>query len=412
MVWEKYYKGEYEGKDHYMPYVSPIPEPHTPPPGQEIWRLIWMPEAIAGLDMNAMHPAIIYGVDKEGQPNTVVFLYSSKKHDTTIGYYQDISLETKTEEAEKLNVQVVRRGAGIGGGQIFTEIGKIGMIIAACRRKFFKDFEDCFFRFGNAWCDMYHALGVREPWHRWMGDIKVGPCKITGFGPSVAGEKGEVLALQQVTTLGELDFDGIWSKIGIIPPEKFADKAAKTAAAWVTNVERETGRLLGAYEWRAAAKLAIEKNLNIRLEYGELSEGEKKVYEDNIKLMTSDDYVFKYASKRRFAEIPEGYKLGSARIKYRKMAIPYVLIDKEGKIAKTMIAGDWYAGPVKYFDELEQELVGIDARDKEAIKKTVYRMWDKPGFEIVMVDKDELTDAIFKAIDNAFAGEPVWPEYV
>lgn len=410
MVWQKYYKEEYEGKDHYMPHVSP-PEPHTPPPGQETWRLIWVPDAIAGLDMNAMHPAITYGVDKEGQPNTMVLLYPSKKHDTTLGYYQDISLEVRTEEAEKLNVQVVRRGVGIGGGQIFCEIGKIGMAIISCRRNFFKSFEDGFFRWGNAQCDMYHALGVKDPWHRWMGDIKVGPAKITGFGFSVAGEKGDILTGQMVTTLGELDMENIWNKIAIIPPEKFADKAAKTAAAWVTNVERETGRLPGAYEWRAATKLAIEKNLNIKLEFGELSEGERKVYEDNLRLMISEDYVFKYASKRRFAEIPEGYRLGSARVKYRKLAIPYVLIDREGKIAKVMIAGDWYAGPAECFDELEHELVGIDTRDEEAIRKTVSRMWDKPGFEIVMVDKDELTNAILRAIDNAFAREPVWPEY-
>jgi hypothetical protein len=260
--------------------------------------------------------------------------------------------------------------------------------------------DKAFCQIGCALSHGYSNLGVKGSWYDHIGDVRVGypreAKKITGFGFTTIGN---VMVQNTILGPGNIDVETM-IKTTRIPPEKFADKDIKRPEDWVYNVEAETGKRPSNEEVVAALKAAFEDTLRIKLVEGEFVEQEKKVREQYRTMATSDAHHYFRSSGKRFAEIPEGCKLGLAKYKARKLIVSHVLVDEQKKIRDVQLSGDFYCGPTEYLTDMEKSLAGVNARDKGALLSKVKETYVKPNWEIPMVDAEEFVTAIGEAAEK------------
>jgi hypothetical protein len=249
-------------------------------------------------------------------------------------------------------------------------------------------------------------LGIKEPFYKHIGDITLEGRKLSG---SDCWIEGNGMWAACYMSLDITDFDTL-VKIIHLPPEKFADKAAKDMREWAMAATKALGRRPPKEEVIEALREAFEEKMSqytgdeVKLVAGELTEFEKERFElYKSKHGMRDEWTYKFSSDRRFMkeEIPEGWSTGVSRYKARKLIEANVLLDNDGKIKDVMITGDYYCNPYDYLFALEESLKGVDARDEAAIKGKVEEFYKTPGWEITMVNVDEMTKPIVDACKNA-----------
>jgi hypothetical protein len=189
-------------------------------------------------------------------------------------------------------------------------------------------------------------------------------------------------------------------RVAKIPEEKWKDKKFTSIEEYAGGYEAEMGRRMSPEELADALEEAFSE-IGWKITRGSLTEGEEKLIEKLTKKTLSDEHMFKYSSKRRFAEIPEGCKLGFGRYKTAKLVESRVLIDKDGKIKDMFFCGDFYVKPVPYLIELEESLKGVSVRDEEAILERVKQTYKKPDWETSMIEPEAFVKAVIDAGEKA-----------
>ena len=352
----------------------------------EEWRLIYTPEG--DMANTVTHPAALITGKIIGAPNTIL-IGGFKKLGISLGYFQDIDTEVDVAKAEDLYIEIVRR-LGVGGGTIFVDPHGSMAVLMAFNKDRYANMDKAFCQIGGALAQAYWLLGAKRAWYDHIGDIKVGNNKITGFG---FAEVGSIMVQNTILSLAPPDVE-TFLKVAKIPPEKWKDKSTDDVKKYIASVEGETGRRPSKEEFRDALVEAFENVLEIKLVEGDLLPEEKKAYEEHRKIALSEEHNFKVSSARRFAEIPEDHKLRMARHKSRKLIVAHVLTDKNDVISDVMISGDFYCAPSEYLGEMEKSLVGVKATDKNAVLEKVRETWEKPNWQIPMVEPDDIATAI------------------
>ncbi len=359
----------------------------------EEWR--YVTRDIDMVDTAAIPPAVIQAVSKGSAPSTVAVVGFTVPG-ISIGYFQDIDTEVDYEKAKGLGIQVIRR-YGVGGGTIFVDPKGSMAMFMVFNKDFFKDMDEAFVKVGEAIADFYKKVGVEGAWYKHIGDVKVGDRKITGFGFVTVGN---LMVQNTIIGVGDINVK-LFMQAAKIPPEKFQDKKAKDVAEWVTNIQKETGRLPSKEEVQKAMKEALEEHLNITLTPGELTEEEENIRQSFRKMVLSEEHTFAFSSARRFPTVPSGYKFGWARYKARKLLVAHAMIDREGRISDVMFSGDFYCSPAQYLKDIEENLKGVEATDREVILGKVKEIYSRPDWQIPMVDAEDFVEALGRAVENA-----------
>lgn len=324
-----------------------------------------------------------------------VLSFIARKPSVQLGEFQDIDEEVDVEAAHKLGVDLFRR---VGGGGCLFYDDQTRFAVALLDRAFFADLEAAAKVWqGEAITGIFRSLGVPEVWYRHIGDVLIGPSKVSGLGTAYLQN---TLYLGSFMNIGTPRID-LASQILKIPPEKFADKPVSTLAEYVSSVEKVTGRLPSPEEFREALCKNLEGILNIQLIPGELSPEEKRVFKELFPIYTSKQWIFKRSSRNRFQDLPVGARLGKKRRKARKLVIAQVAVADGNKINQAMLSGDFFIQPGEALEEIEKNLQGVRGQDEKEILRVVEETLSRLQAQTPMLTPEDFALPIAAAAQEA-----------
>jgi lipoate-protein ligase A len=185
----------------------------------------------------------------------------------------------------------------------------------------------------------------------------------------------------------------------ITPPiQKFADKEAKRIEERITYLERVVGRAVHLEEIKKIYVDQMEKVFGIRLIQGELTEQEKRYYQEMEKEYTSEEF-FMERSEKRLGRVPSGIVRKILYFKVPEGPLVRILTFTENdRIWEVLISGTIHASPLRPtspIHEIEKALRGkpVDASLFEAIADEVLR---RPHFHFAKVSPQLLASKIFE----------------
>lgn len=348
------------------------------------------------LDTVAIPAALVEESKRLNLP--VLAVVGSKVSGISLGYFQDLDTEVNLEEVRKRGMQVVRR-LGVGGGTIYSDKDASMALYMASPSTLFPNMDKAFCQIGSATVHAYYKLGVKGAWYDHIGDVRVGPPtghkKITGFGFTTIDN---ILVLNMVIGVDKINVDEM-VKVVRIPQEKFKDKTAKGPQDYITSIREETGYKPSMEEIYNAFVSSFGETLKMEFEEYELSEEGEKIRDKYRKIAASEEHLYLRSSGKRFSNIPPDHILGFSRYKARKLIVVHLLTD--GKVIKDlMISGDFYCSPKEYLFEFENSLKGLELTDINKIEQKIAELYSRRGWEIPMVNGEDILTAIKLAIDN------------
>ncbi|MFX1450347.1 MAG: biotin/lipoate A/B protein ligase family protein [Promethearchaeota archaeon] len=327
-----------------------------------------------------------------------------KGHAISLGYFQDLDTEIHYDKCKAAGILVGRR-SGVGGGTIFVDRSSMAMAMVADQnkeivKKTFPDMDTAFHKVGAVIQNAYESLGVKDPWYKHIGDIKIGKGsnerKITGFG---FVNFGNLLICNCILSIGEMDIDK-FIDCANIPPEKIKDKNFTQIADYlkggITSIERETGYFPTFDEVKDAFYNSFKKVLNFDFELHERTEKdiqriEKAIARDERK--HGETFLFEFSSKKKFADIPKEWKLNFGRYKSRKLLVAHIITNQE-IIEDAMFSGDFYCKPTAYLFELERSLKSLNFKDHKSIEQKIKEIFNREDWEMPEVSPEDFLEVI------------------
>jgi lipoate-protein ligase A len=346
--------------------------------------------------------AIIEVRNQQGRSaiNTVM-IFTVKRPCVQLGEFQDIDEELHIQECRHNEVDISRR---VGGGGCLFYDQRTGFAVALLRRGFFANLEEAARIWqGEAITGILRSLGAKEAWYRHIGDVQIGPTKVSGLGAAFIQD---TLYLGSFMNIGTPQVE-LALKVLKIPPEKFADKPVSQLGDYVTSVEKVTGRMPTQGEFREAVSQNVERSLGVALIPGEITPEEKGVYERLRSFYTSPEWIFKRSSEQKFAGLAPGYRKGKSRYKARKLIIAQVAVDPRDKIDQVMLCGDFFVQPSETLEEIESNLRGVEAGDEGKIFSTVQDTLERRQAQIPMLTAEDLTRPLAQAAREALTSRSV-----
>lgn len=332
----------------------------------------------------------------KGALNTVM-TFTVKKPSVQLGEFQDIDEEVDVQECRRLGMDISRR---VGGGGCLFYDDHTRFAVALINHDFFENLEEAARVWqGEAVTGTLHTLGAQEAWYRHIGDVQIGPTKVSGLGAAIIQN---TLYLGSFMNIGTPRVD-LATKVLKIPPEKFADKPVSKLEDYVTSVEKVTGRMPSMEEFHEAVRQNVERALQVTLVPGEITPEEKQVFEELRSFYTSPEWIYKRSSELKFKNLPPGYKKGKNRRKARKLVIAQVSVDPQKKIHQAMLCGDFFIQPGQALEEIEKNLQGVEAKDEEKIFRIVKDALERKGVQTPMLDPEDFTIPLAQAAREAAA---------
>jgi lipoate-protein ligase A len=330
----------------------------------------------------------------EGAENTLL-CFSVRRPCVQLGEFQDIDEELDLEECRRRGVDISRR---VGGGGCLYYDDRTRFAVALCERGTFPDLEEA----AKAWqgevvTGTLRSLGAKEAWYRHIGDVQIGQNKVSGLGTALIQN---TLYLGSFMNIGTPRVE-VAQKVLRIPPEKFVDKTISKLDDYVTSVEKVTGRLPSWEEFRDAVRQNLERVFRVQVRPGEISPEEKVVFEELRPVYTSEEWVYKRSSNRRFGDLPKGIWRGKNRRKARKLVIAQVAVDTQNRIYRAMLAGDFFIQPAEALEEMEKSLQGAEARDEKGIQRILEDVLARLKTQIPMLTAEDFALPILQAAKEA-----------
>lgn len=324
------------------------------------------------LDKGPVPPAGLWALSKAvqehieargGRGADAVTLCTPRCSMVGLGYWQAME-EVDLREARRRGVAVVRRQPGAGYGAIFYPRGTLYETVVltprTARRLGLREDRDLLERMGEAHVETLRRLGLRAR-YRPLNDIETPEGrKIVAFGvhrtPRVWAASGVYVP--------RLDPD-LAGRLITPPPEKFADKAAKSVGERVTDLRREMGRAPAYGEIRGAALSAVGEVFGLRAGPDRLLPDETRRFRAQAVLLRRRSHLHRTSDRAKFGPDLDRWRRGLLRrgdsvLKRTKLVRATVLAGNRG-IVRARITGDFNASPADLVDRAEEALRGCPA---------------------------------------------------
>ena len=358
------------------------------------WRIIYWPEA-SPLDYIVTRP-LVTDLRAEGKVQDTFMIYSVNRYFVAVGRHINVDDDIDIEACSRVGVDLFRKigggGSGVWGPNSFQFAFAFG-------QNLFPNLEEALRVItGNVLFQAVRRMGVSEVQYKHVGDLLVGGRKLAGMAALPHGEG--CVNMGGFLNVSDLDIS-IASAVMKTPGEKFRDKVAKDIRDYATSLQKEAGKEISKAGFAEAIAAELERGLGGKGEVTQLSETEMAFYESYRRQYTSEQWTFFKSSRKRFAEIPEGYRLALSRYKARKLVCAHVLLDPNGKIADVMFSGDYFIKPIDGDDRISAALVGLDAANSEAIETKIQKVAQTVGFEAVMMGVEDFATPVIEACRKA-----------
>ncbi len=342
--------------------------------------------------------AIIEVRNRHGQEaQSTILIFRVHRPCVQLGEFQDIDEELDIQECHKLGVDISRR---VGGGGCLFYDAQTRFAVALLPQEAFENLEEAARVWqGEVVTGTLRSLGATEAWYRHIGDVQIGQTKVSGLGAAVIHN---TLYLGSFMNIGTPRVD-LAQKVLKIAPEKFADKPVSQLDAYVTSVEKVTGRIPTWEEFREAVSQNVERSVGVSLIPGEITPEEKEIYEKLRPFYTSPEWIYKRSSGKKFSGLAPTTRKGKSRYKARKLIIAHVVVDPQKKIDQTMLCGDFFIQPGEALEEMESNLRGVEAGDEGKIFSIVKETLERRSAQIPMLTAEDFTRPLAHAAREALA---------
>jgi len=356
------------------------------------WRLL---DLYVDLNENSvfLNPAIQRARMEGRVPDTVVFC-SMKKIGISLGFYPDPEKDINLDYCRAHDIGVTRRlqpyYVNIGYPGFFAAYLLVGRdFLPPTVAEIFKMIiSQMALEFNRRW-------GINAQ-YRPFNDMEVGGRKISWMGGSFFGDvwSGASVFLQKPSPIAKIN------PALNIPPEKFADKEAKSAAERAVSIEELIGRPVKLDEVREAYQRSLEKIFGVNLVLGRLSEEEMN-YEQENRMKYSPEILLARTEAKKFGPLAPGVKRGEAIWKVpRGGLIRAVVLMKEGYIENLLFSGNLLCSPVTALEEVEESLKGVAAEEKN-IQGKILAVYAKPNYQFTGTTTDDLVRLVLEAARRA-----------
>lgn len=362
-----------------------------------MWRLIDL-GPVDGYTMTNLYEAVGRAVSEEASGNTVIFNHPESPF-VNIGYHQIAEKEIDIKYAREKGFDIVRRS--LGGGAILDGAWEQDYFIIVHRRSHdcptsIPEFYRKFLRPSIYALKEYGLNAQLRP----PNDITVDGRKISGNG-AITIDKSNVLA-GDILLQAPIE---LMTKIIKTPNEKFRDKLAESMAEWLTSLERETGVPPDREEIKAYLGEGFEKELDISMEPGELTQLEMRYLEELIRERRNNEWIFGKDLEYLNLVSPDGVKTTKVRegvavheaVHKAKKLIRVTLVSLDERIHRISISGDFFTQPyVGPISRIEEALKG-ETLNRKTVKENIEQILKKEDVKIFGATPEDLATAILKA---------------
>jgi lipoate---protein ligase len=237
--------------------------------------------------------------------------------------------------------------------------------------------------------------------HRPLNDLEI---EIEGqwkkIGPQALTFDGDIAIQRLGLTVKPLPI-GLVEKAITPPPEKFADKAAKSVAERVGSLEEALGHPVPLEEAKAVMQRALEDTFEITFVPGSLTEEEQAFEKAFREAYDNDQWFFAKSVQRRFANLPAGSRM--SRFVYKVSGGPLIRVHLsllEGRIDEILFTGNMQPARREMPEEMEAALRRTPATE-ESVNKILRALWQEKTMVIGGAQVEDFIAAVGGALLKA-----------
>jgi len=353
------------------------------------WRLL---DLYVDLNENSafLNPAI-QRARMEGVVSDTVAFCSFKKIGISLGFYPDPEKDINLEYCRTHDISVTRRLQ-----PYYVNVGYPGFFAAYIivgKNYLPPTVAEIFKMIITQMGEIFNRTWGIEAQFRPFNDMEVKGRKISWMGGSFFGEiwSGASVLLYKPSPINQIN------QALNIPPEKFADKEAKSVGERAVSVEELIRKPVPLDQVREAYQQAIEKIFCVKLVLGRLHEVEMAYEQENRRKYSSDTLLARTEGKK-FGVIAIGVKRGETIWKVpRGGLIRAVVLVKDGVIQNLLFSGNLLCSPVTALEEVEEALKGIPAEENR-VKEKVQAVYEKPGYQFTGTTPDDLVRLVLETV--------------
>ncbi len=338
------------------------------------WRLLDTPPMTAAENM-ALDDTLLELKGEGTTENTIRFLQFSPRS-VLVGFHQAIEEEIRVDFCRAHGIDINRRITG--GGAIFFDENQLGWEVIC--DKSYLDVTLPNPRLFRTLCrsviTALDHLGLKANF-RGRNDIEINGRKISGTG----GTESEDGFLFQGTMLVDFDVDSMLRSLRI-PVEKLKAKEVDSVKERVTCLNWEFGYTPPLENIKRAIQVGFEKHLNMKLEPGNLTDNEKRLFEKKLPYYRSPEWIDQVKPKFQKRESVQ------AACKSEAGMVRFTLVVNlpQKKIKDIYITGDFLSFPSHALYDMESRLRG-SALDRGHLHNTIRGFFDEgliaiPGMQI------------------------------
>lgn len=338
---------------------------------------------------------------EEKTPNTLG-LITVERPSACLFYYNDPEKELHLDFCRQKDIEIGRRDTG--GSPYWADPGTL-IVYFWFNRKQVSGFPETIaeayrFLIGTSAKAFSERFGIRAV-YRPLNDLEVSGKKIAGHTVTFLGDSCRWGCGPQVLK-PRMD---LMSRALKVPPEKFADKEAKTVEARVTNFEDLLGRAPSLEEIKQVYILSLEEALKVRFHPGDLSSEERRMVEEQRAKGFSPEWLMAMTEGRKFGvQLSGGLLRGEHALKVPQGPLIRAVVLMEGKeIRNLSLTGSVHCIPVQLVEEMEAGLRGLEAGE-EVLRQAVEGFFRRPGAQVPNCSPGDFVLAILTAAEKAWKG--------
>lgn len=358
------------------------------------WRLLDLPTDSYAESTMSLAPALARARKEKRVPDTAA-VFSFQRPGIVMGYYISPDSDVDLDFCKKHDIVIKRIPTQ---GLIFGHEGYILTGLYIHRTFLPEDMTEGYRKLNEGVArEIERRWGIRAR-HRPLNDLEI---EIGGkwkkIGPQALTFDGEIAVQRLGLTITPLPISLVEKAI-TPPPEKFADKEAKSVAERVGSLEEALGRTVSSAEAKEMMIRALEETFEIALKPGELTDTEKEFQRSFLEQYDNDQWFFAKSVQRRFANLPAGAKM--SEFVYKVSGGPLIRVNlclREGRINDILFTGNMQPSRREMPEEIEDVLRNAPAQ-KDEIEKILRKEWPARGWVIAGARVDDFVAVVSGAL--------------